>query len=99
MASFFVWSLVNGLQIRCKLLLVLICHILQCITDLMDDAALIFRIGKGCRDSLLDTGKSVCTKQENVLDASVLKAIQNAEPKLGTFIFTDLNCQDLFVAV
>lgn len=45
---FLVCRLINGLSIYCKCFLVLVWNIFQCVSDLMDNAALVFCFGE-CR--------------------------------------------------
>ena len=41
----------------------------------MDDAALVFGLRKGCLDRFTDSGQSVGTDDQDILDAAVLETV------------------------
>ena len=91
-------SVINGFQVICKLFLILIAHIFQCVSYLMDDAALQFCLRKCRIYGFFYTRKSVCTDNKNVLYAPVFQLIQHSKPILCTFIFSNMYGQNFLVA-
>ena len=93
----FTWSMINGLQISGKCLAVFIRNILQRISHLMNDTALILGIREGTLDGFLDTRKTVRTDDKDVFYTAILKTIQNGQPVLRTLVFSDFNRQNFFL--
>ena len=65
----------------------------------MDNAALIFRFGKGCGYCFLYTAQAVRTDDQDVLNPTVLKFIQDRQPVFGAFIGSHLNGEDFLMPI
>lgn len=98
MCGLLIRSVVDGLQIVCKVLSVLIRDIFQRIPDHMDNALLILCHRKGSGDCFTDTAQTVCAEHENVSDTSVFQFIQHTQPEFCTLIVSNRNAQYLFMS-
>lgn len=65
----------------------------------MHNTALVFCFGEGCNNRFLKPCESVRAEDKNILHATVLKTVQNAQPVFAVFIFTDFKGEYFFVAI
>lgn len=77
--------------IRSKCLAVFVCHIFHCITHLMDNAALIFRLRKGRVDCLFYSGQAIGTDDKDIFHAAVFQAVQYGQPACGLLHYPGLS--------
>lgn len=47
---------------------------------------------------ILQTGKTIYTEHEHILNVSVLKFVYNSQPKLWGFVFTYPDTHDIFIS-
>ena len=67
-------SIIDRFQIPSKGLAIFVCHILQGVPHLVDDAALVLGLRESCLDRFTDPGQSVSTDDQDILDSAVLEA-------------------------
>ena len=65
----------------------------------MHNTALVFCFWEGCSNRFLKPCESVRAEDKNILDATVLKTVQNTQPVFTVFIFTDFKGEYFFVAI
>ena len=65
----------------------------------MDNALLDFCLGKYSFDCLRESGKAVYAGDQNILNATIFKAIQDGKPEFCTFILTNIHTQYVFMTV
>lgn len=75
--------------------LVFVGHVFQRVAHLMDDAALVFRLGIRGSDGFLDPAQPVRAQDQNVLYAAIFQLIQRGQPVFGAFVFPDMDGQHL----
>ena len=97
-ALFLIRGIVDGFQILGKGLAVFICHILQGVTHLVYDAALILGLRESCQYCFTDPGQTVSADDQDIFDAAVLETVQDRKPVLGAFIITNFDRQDLLLS-
>lgn len=89
--SLFGGGVIYCFQVGGKSLFILICDILQCVPDLMHNTTLVFCLGIGYSNRVLDSRQTVGTKDHDILDSPVFQFIQNTEPVFTAFVLTDLD--------
>ena len=95
---FLIRGIVDRFEVVGEGLTVFVRHILQGVADLMDDAALVFRLWESGLDRLTNPGQSVSTDDQDVFHSAVLKAVEDGQPVLGALVIADLNRQDILFA-
>mgnify|MGYP003087209282 FL=1 len=64
----------------------------------MDDAALIFCLRESRLDRHADPGQPVSADNQDILNPTVLKAVEDGQPVLSTLVIADLDRQDIFLS-
>ena len=64
----------------------------------MDDAALIFCLRESRLDRLADPSQPVSADNQDILNPTVLKAVEDGQPVLSTLVIADLGRQDIFLS-
>lgn len=64
----------------------------------MDDAALIFCLRESRLDRLADLSQPVSADNQDILNPTVLKAVEDGQPVLSTLVIADLDRQDIFLS-
>ena len=73
--SLLIRRVIDGLQVVCEGLHVLVGHVFQRVAHHVDDAPLVFRLGIGRRDGLLQAVQAVRAEDKNVLQSTIFKLI------------------------
>ena len=64
----------------------------------MDDAALIFCLRESRLDRLADSSQPVSADNQDILNPTVLKAVEDGQPVLGTLVIAALDRQAIFLS-
>ena len=78
--------LIDALEVGHKGLLILAGHILDRVSDLMNNAVLNLGIGVNAFNGLREAFKTIDTGNEDILNATVIEVCQYAEPMVSAFL-------------
>src|SRR5690625_863810 len=90
---------IDPLQVLHERLLVFAGYILERVTDLVDDAALYFRLGVDTQDSFFKAVKVIGTGNQNVFQSTVLQVGEDLKPEVGSFAFGNIAAQYLLIPI